>query len=42
MRLEHVTRDEAEWLRCTIEHISRQFGIGVQDTVDGMLTVRAS
>jgi poly-gamma-glutamate capsule biosynthesis protein CapA/YwtB (metallophosphatase superfamily) len=40
MRLEHVSYDDAEWLRSKLEHISRRFGTRVE-TVDGVLTVRA-
>lgn len=42
MRLERVARADTEWLRSTMEHISRQFGIGVFDTPDGFLTVGVS
>jgi poly-gamma-glutamate capsule biosynthesis protein CapA/YwtB (metallophosphatase superfamily) len=41
MRLEHVSRDDAEWLRSTLEHISRRYGTRVHGTADGVLTVRA-
>lgn len=41
MRLEHVSRGEAEWLRSTLEHISRGFGTRVRDTADGFITVGA-
>lgn len=39
MRLEHVSRGEAEWLRSTLERMSRPFGTRVEDA-DGLLTVR--
>ena len=41
MRLEHVSRDDAEWLRSTLEHASRRFGTRVRETADGILTVQA-
>ena len=40
MRLERASSDDAEWLRSTLEHISRPFGTRVE-TIDGVLTVRA-
>ncbi|MEZ0367151.1 CapA family protein [Mycobacterium sp. pUA109] len=39
MRLERVVRDDAEWLRSTLEHASHRFGTRVQDTADGTLLV---
>ena len=39
MRLERVSRDDAEWLRSTLEHASRRFGTRVHDSADGILTV---
>lgn len=39
MRLEHVPRPDAEWLRATLEHISERFGTRVQETLDGVLGV---
>ncbi|GFG75830.1 CapA family protein [Mycobacterium botniense] len=41
MRLERATRDEAEWLRSTLEQVSRPFGTRVRLTSDGALTVSA-
>ena len=42
MRLEHASREDAEWLRSTLEHISRRFGTRVDRDIDTTLTVRAS
>lgn len=39
MRLEHVPRDDAEWLRTTLEQASRRFGTAVRRTGDGTLLV---
>ena len=39
LRLENASRDEAEWLRSTLEQISRRFRTRVRGTVDGVLTV---
>lgn len=36
MRLEHASSDDAEWLRSTLEHISRPFGTRV-GTINGVL-----
>ena len=40
MRLEHVSRDDTEWLRSTLEHASRRFGTRVREVADGILTVQ--
>jgi poly-gamma-glutamate capsule biosynthesis protein CapA/YwtB (metallophosphatase superfamily) len=42
MRLERVGHDDAEWLRSTLDDVSRQFGTRVHDTADGVLTAAAS
>lgn len=42
MRLEHAAHTDAEWLRATIEHISRGFGTRVTAEPDGLLTVVSS
>jgi poly-gamma-glutamate capsule biosynthesis protein CapA/YwtB (metallophosphatase superfamily) len=42
MRLERVAHDDAEWLRSTLDDISRQFGTRVRDTVDGVFAAVAS
>lgn len=39
MRLEHAPRDDAEWLRVTLEQTSQQFGTAVRRTGDGLLRV---
>lgn len=40
MRLEHASRDDAEWLRCTLEDASQRFGTTIRGEADGTLTVR--
>jgi poly-gamma-glutamate capsule biosynthesis protein CapA/YwtB (metallophosphatase superfamily) len=40
MRLERVPQTDAEWLRTTIEHISRRFGTHVAAGPDDLLVVR--
>jgi poly-gamma-glutamate capsule biosynthesis protein CapA/YwtB (metallophosphatase superfamily) len=42
MRLEHASHEDVEWLRSTLEHISRHFRIRVDRDLDTTLTVRAS
>lgn len=42
MRLERASRADAEWLRATVEHISRRFEIDVAAISDGLLAVRPS
>lgn len=39
MRLEHVPNDDAEWLRATVERMSRRFDTRLLRGADGMLTV---
>jgi poly-gamma-glutamate synthesis protein (capsule biosynthesis protein) len=39
MRLEHASRDDAEWLRCTLEDASQRFGTTIRAEADGTLTV---
>jgi poly-gamma-glutamate capsule biosynthesis protein CapA/YwtB (metallophosphatase superfamily) len=39
MRLERVPDEDAEWLRATVEQMSRRFGTRVDATADGVLTV---
>lgn len=39
LRLEHASSADAEWLRATMDHISRQFSIRVERDPDGLLTV---
>lgn len=39
MRLERASHDEAEWLRSTIEHASRRFGIRVVARADDFLEI---
>lgn len=39
MRLERASQTDAEWLRTTIEHTSRRFGIRVASRPDGLLEV---
>jgi poly-gamma-glutamate capsule biosynthesis protein CapA/YwtB (metallophosphatase superfamily) len=41
MRLEGVPADDAEWLRATVEQMSRRFGTRVEKTADGVLTATA-
>ena len=41
MRLEHVTSDEATWLRSTVEEMSQRFDTHVDSASGGFLTVRA-
>ena len=41
MRLEHVSCDDVEWLRSTLENASRPFGTAVRETADGILNVGA-
>lgn len=41
MRLEGVPDDDAEWLRATVEQMSRRFGTRVNAKADGILTVSA-
>ncbi len=40
MRLEHASETDAEWLRATLAHISRRFGIDVVAVSDELLAVR--
>jgi len=42
MRLEHASHQDAEWLRSTLQHISRRFETRVDLGIDAHLTVRAS
>ncbi len=42
MRLERASRDDTEWLRATLEHISQPFGVRAQKTAEGVLAVGAS
>ena len=42
MRLEHVTSDEAAWLRSSVEEMSHRFDTRVDSASDGFLTVRAA
>lgn len=39
IRLERAARDEAEWLRATVEHISRRFRTRIGWDADGLLSV---
>ncbi|WP_156747064.1 CapA family protein [Mycobacterium sp. E2733] len=39
MRLERAARNEAEWLRGTIEHVSRRFGLRVVTGADDLLEI---
>ena len=39
MRLERVSETDVQWLRATMEHISRRFGIDVATVSDELLTV---
>ena len=39
MRLERAPHPDAEWLRSTLEHISRPFGTRIRARADGVLTV---
>lgn len=39
LRLEHASSADAEWLRATVDHISRRFSTGVERDTDGLLTV---
>ena len=42
MRLDHASHQDAEWLRSTLEHISRRFETPVNLDTDANLTVHAS
>jgi poly-gamma-glutamate capsule biosynthesis protein CapA/YwtB (metallophosphatase superfamily) len=42
IRLERASQEDAEWLRSTLEHHSRSFGIRVGCGADGVLTVHAT
>lgn len=42
MRLEHASHQDADWLRSTLQHISRRFQTRVELDSDANLTVRAS
>jgi poly-gamma-glutamate capsule biosynthesis protein CapA/YwtB (metallophosphatase superfamily) len=42
MRLERAPDEDAEWLRATLEDISRRFGTRVESAPDGVLTVSAA
>jgi poly-gamma-glutamate synthesis protein (capsule biosynthesis protein) len=42
MRLDHASHQDAEWLRSTLEYISRRFGTRVDLDIDANLTVRPS
>ena len=42
MRLEHASHQDAEWLRSTLQHISRRFETRVELDIEANLTVRAS
>ena len=42
MRLDHASHQDAEWLRSTLQHISRRFETRVDLDIDANLTVRAS
>lgn len=39
MRLERIPPTDVEWLRATMEHFSRRFGIDVVTVADDLLTV---
>jgi poly-gamma-glutamate synthesis protein (capsule biosynthesis protein) len=39
MRLEHASRDDAEWLRCTLEDASQRFGTRINGDANGTFTV---
>jgi len=39
MRLERVSETDVQWLRATMEHISRRLGIDVATVSDELLTV---
>jgi poly-gamma-glutamate capsule biosynthesis protein CapA/YwtB (metallophosphatase superfamily) len=41
MRLERASRDDAEWLRRTLEDASHRFGTNFHDEPDGTFTVRS-
>lgn len=41
MRLERASRDDAEWLRATLEHVGEPFGTRVQKTAEDVLAVSA-
>lgn len=41
MRLEHAPREDAEWLRHTVEEMSERFGTRVHRAPDGVLAVAA-
>jgi poly-gamma-glutamate capsule biosynthesis protein CapA/YwtB (metallophosphatase superfamily) len=42
MRLDHASYPDAEWLRSTLQHISRRFGTCVELDIDADLTVHGS
>jgi len=42
MRLDHASHQDAEWLRSTLEHISRRFETHVTLDIDANPTVHAS
>jgi poly-gamma-glutamate synthesis protein (capsule biosynthesis protein) len=42
LRLRRACRADAEWLRSTLEHVSRRYGTRINCDSDGMLTLRLS
>jgi poly-gamma-glutamate capsule biosynthesis protein CapA/YwtB (metallophosphatase superfamily) len=42
LQLERVTHDDADWLRCTLDQISRPFNTTVGETAEGVLTAYPS
>jgi poly-gamma-glutamate capsule biosynthesis protein CapA/YwtB (metallophosphatase superfamily) len=42
LRLNRASEGDAEWLRTTLDKVSRRFGSRVDRTADGMLTLRAA